>query len=301
MKASSIIDLVAPSSSSGLVLDEIKTTIPFFIEQGYKVNCANDLIDPTLIYHANLDEYRSKHFEQLAFDDNSEIIWCVRGGYGAAKVIEYLQKLPAPKQRKILIGFSDITALHLFASQNWGWKCIHGRGFYCSKDQEYADENLSLVLDLLKGNLKKLTIPELKPIANVGNDPIEGLATGGNLSLLQTSIGTKWQLDSANKILLIEDCHERGYKVDRMLLHLHQSGLLKEVKSIIYGDIVGGNEKDGKNHVHYALNQFAKIVNIPIFQTKYFGHGKYNYPFLMNTKGIIKLEAGSYVFEQSVE
>ena len=300
MLVANVIDLIAPSSSSGLVLEEVKKATKYYIDNEFKINLPDDLVDPSLIYHANDDEYRSKHFEQVAYSDNSNIIWCVRGGYGAAKVIEHLQRLPIPKHKKTLIGFSDITALHLFASQKWGWRCIHGAGFYRSRDDAEAQKNIDLIIDLLKGKSKTLVIPELKLIANHPSAAIEAVATGGNLSLIQTSIGTSWQLDAKGKILLLEDCNERGYKVDRMLFHLYQAGLLKDVKAILYGDIVGGDEKDGPNHVQYALGEIAKIINIPMFHTKYFGHGKYNFPFLIDGKGVIRQDGRSFVFEQKV-
>ncbi len=300
MLVANVIDLIAPSSSSGLVFEEVKKATKYYVDKNFKINLPDDLIDPSLIYHANDDEYRSKHFEQVAYSDNSNIIWCVRGGYGAAKVIEHLQRLPIPKHKKTLIGFSDITALHLFASQKWGWRCIHGAGFYRSRDDKEALENIDLIIGLIKGQSKTLHLPELKLIANPPSDAIEGLATGGNLSLIQTSIGTCWQLEAKGKILLLEDCNERGYKVDRMLFHLYQAGLLKDVKAIIYGDIVGGSEKDGKNHVQYALKEIARTIKTPIFQTNYFGHGIHNYPFLMGCKSIIRQDVHNFIFEQLV-
>ncbi len=300
MKAVNVIDLVAPSSSSGLIFEEVKKATKYYIDNNFKINLPDDLIDPSLIYHAHNDEYRSKHFEKVAFNDSSSIIWCVRGGYGAAKVIEHLQKLPIPKHKKTLIGFSDITALHLFASQKWGWRCIHGAGFYRSRNDAESQQNIDLVIDLLKGHSKTLILPELKLIANPPSAAIEAVATGGNLSLIQTSIGTSWQLEAKGKILLLEDCNERGYKVDRMLFHLYQAGLLKEVKAIIYGDIVGGDEKDGQNHVQYALKEIAKIIKIPLFQTQYFGHGIHNHPFLIDGRGVIRPDGQNFVFEQKV-
>lgn len=114
-------------------------------------------------------------------------------------------------------------------------------------------------------------------------------------------MGTSWQLNANGKILLLEDCNERGYKVDRMLFHLYQAGLLKGVKAIIYGDIIGGDEKDGQNHVQYALKEIAKIIKIPMFQTKYFGHGMYNYPFLLDGKSTIRQDGQNFIFEQQVE
>lgn len=294
-----VIEVVAPSSAGDTTVNLVHDSKKAFESLGFEVRINDDLLDHKQVFHANEDAYRIRHMIETIFNPEINIIWCLRGGYGAAKVVNELLKITRTPLKKIFIGFSDITALHVFLSGEWGWKTIHGASFTQIAKGEINPLNIQLVVDVIKGKIDKLQMPELKHISGNYVQEISGEVVGGNLSLIQTSLGTSWQMKAEGKILLVEDVNERGYKVERMLVHLLQVGILQNVKALIYGDIIGGNELEGVNHVEYALQSFSKYVSFPIFQTKNFGHGKNNYPFILGTNGIIKKVGKEFVFEQA--
>lgn len=297
------IEVIAPSSASAIDVKVLEEMTKLYSTHGFKVNIPNNLIDPLFIYHSNSDGYRTEHFRNSVFQSKADIIWCLRGGYGAAKVCDRAQHMPIPNTKKVLIGCSDTTALHLFVNKNWGWKSIHGAVFYKRPTEEPDFSNMEIILRMLKGEIKEIEIPKLELIANqTPLETITGVAIGGNLTLIESGISTCWELAAANKILFLEDIDERGYRVDRSLFHLLQSGLLKNVKAIVYGDIVGGDEKDGSNLVRYALENLGKELKISIFHTPYFGHGKLNYPFIIGGEGRIEKNINNlYTFKQKVD
>lgn len=108
--------------------------------------------------------------------------------------------------------------------------------------------------------------------------------------MIQTSIGTAWQIQSAGKILFLEEVGEKGYAVDRTLNHLKQAGLLKNVRAIIFGQFLAPrDEKEvvASEYISLALERFAKETSIPVFKNEQFGHGSINYPIIYNAKSDI--------------
>lgn len=243
-----------------------------------------------MIYHSNSDEERLRLLKKALYDPSGDtVVWTLRGGYGSARLIEELKKLPKPKREKIFIGYSDITALHLFLSQHWNWHPIHGPGLDDLLNKDKDSQNFNSVLDIIAKKVDKIEIEHLKPLNQEATKAkrISGPITGGNMTMVQTSLGTDWQIDANHKILFLEDHKEQGYKLDRTLSHFKQAGILKNVKAIVFGDL-GDDET-----AIFALERFAAETKIPIFKTDQFGHTKTNIPMIYNSKSDIVKENDS--------
>ena len=277
-----MISVIAPSSKPQSKT-ELADTLNYYSKLGIQVEVPKDLISNDHIFHANSDEYRFKH---LCKSLTRPITWCLRGGYGSTKLLPKLAKKKKLATQHF-IGFSDITALLIFLNQEWGWKTIHGCHFAAPvKQDKYNIKNFELVRDLLKGKIKTITFDDLKQLNQIRfTKPIKATVTGGNLAIIEALIGTPWQLETAGKILILEDVDERGYSVDRSLNHLKQAGILNKVKAVIFGEFIGGKEPDGRDHTNYALEEFAKEATFPVFKTRLIGHGYNNYPFIIGGKG----------------
>ncbi len=278
LKSGDTINIIAPSSGKvdSNTIEEIKHK---FKGLGYKLKIPNDLLRETF-FCSNTDEYRLNNLIESLNDPSASAIWVLRGGYGCARIISKFKNLTIPAKEKIFIGYSDITALHLYFSQKWGWKTIHSpiAEEITSKDKD--PNNFKILFELLKLKDYQVNIPIEAQLNNVRFTSISGKLSGGNLSLVQTSIGTDWQLDSKNKIIFLEDLDEAGYRIDRMLEHLSQAEVLKRAKAIVFGEF---SEKEGQStNIMDALIRLANNVNIPVFKTKYFGHKYHNYPLVYN-------------------
>lgn len=262
---------------------------------GLNLQMPEKLVSEAIPYHSDSDEARFLALKSALEDDNpNTLMWAVRGGYGTQRLIEQLQKLPKPKKQKVVIGYSDITALHLFLSQQWGWKTIHGAMLSDLLNEKYDPQNfqkLSEAVELLVESPRStnshvhLEINHLMPLNESAKkmSTVQGRLTGGNLTLIQNSIGTIWEIETNDKILFLEDDGEKGYKIDRMLEHLKQDGKLKTARAIIFGDFTGADE-----YVQFAIQRFADENAIPVFKTDEFGHGIKNYPLIYNSESMIE-------------
>lgn len=277
-----MISIVA-SASKPQNKNDLSEAMKFYKTLGYQVVAPKDMISEEHPFHANTDEYRLKHlYKSLLLP----ITWCLRGGYGSTKLLPKLAKkkaLPA----KHFIGFSDITALHVFLNQEWGWKTIHGCHVASPvKQDKYNIKNFELVRDLIAGKLKKIVFDDIKQMNQVKfATPIKATVVGGNLAIIESLIGTPWQLKTAGKILVLEDIDERGYSIDRSLNHLKQSGMFAKVKAVVFGEFLGSKESDGKDFADFVLTSFAAESKFPVFKTNLIGHGYNNYPFIIGGKG----------------
>lgn len=239
----------------------------------------------------NVTKNKISQLKDSLLNPKNDIVWALRGGYGAANVIhelysdaKFMNTLKSLKNPPIVIGYSDITVLHLFLSQEFGWKTFHGPTFReMFKADKFTMQNFTQLKQTLNG--KNTTLP-LQPINALAlhNTKIIGKITGGNLSIIQTSIGTRWQIKSAEKILFLEDWNETPQKILRMLYHLKMAGVLSDVKAIIFGDMC-----DNSNAMKKQLKEFAFNVIVPVYVTDYFGHCQRNYSIVYNAEAEIKL------------
>jgi len=244
---------------------------------------------------------RAAMVKAALLNDDNDILWTLRGGYGTAEIIEILyddkEFLTAMrKKNKIpkVIGYSDITALHLFLSQEFNWKTIHGPIFRDIQDKK-QQQNFSVIKRFLDG-VTVIKFLGLNPLNKAADDSkvISGKLTGGNLSIVQTSIGTRWEIKTKDKILFLEDCHESPWRINRTLNHLKASKLLDPVKAIIIGNLC-----DNSDFMNKTLKIFSKKLSIPIYSIDVFGHGIYNYPMIYNSDVEIASENGIKFLKQS--
>ena len=278
---SKVVSLVAPASSvSQEVLMKIKN-IP-----GIRCHIPDNLLEKKISYHANDDDERFLQLKIALYNEPIDvIIWSLRGGYGSARLIERLLLLERPLHEKIFIGFSDNTALHLFFSQHWGWRTIHGSGFSQLIDLKQDPENYIRLANLISNQVDYQIISELRPLNDAASESrrIEGDMQGGNLTLVECSIGTAWQMESEGKILFLEEVNEKGYRIDRSLYHVREAGLIKGANAVVFGDCIGPDT----GNIDFALQRFAKDIKIPVFQTNQFGHGDKNYPIVYRSRAEI--------------
>ncbi len=219
---------------------------------------------------SNSAENRFKDLETAIDNEDSEIIWCYRGGSGASELLPYLKKSRKPYQAKIFLGFSDITMLHLFFTQHWGWTTYHGPNARQTAMNEVDAESIKRVKALFENTL----IPP--PLLN-----LSGKFTGGNLSIITSSLGTPYQIKTDNKILFLEELNEPAYKIRRMLTQLEQAGLFEHLKALVIGDFMHKDTEE-KKLIQHELDNFIKSKHIPTRVTSIIGHGKTNYIIPVN-------------------
>lgn len=278
-----IIDIVAPGY--GAKKEDIKLAENYIHKLDFTPRIPKDIFQPHPL-HSHDDEYRLNHLVTALKAKDSKAIWCFKGGYGTAKLIPELAKLKPPKHKKTLIGFSDITALHLFLTQSWKWQTLHAPVLWQLLHSKVEDSCGQQVKQYLLGNYHPIFA--MKPMNRAAKNFCgSAKITGGNLALLQTSIGTPWQLKARNKFLLIEEVDESAYRVDRMMLHLIQAGSFNGVKAILLGDFTFADKPEEVKKIDIILQDFANASSAPVFRIRDIGHGKRNHPLPFGVKAEI--------------
>ncbi len=228
-------------------------------------------------FHSSEDTDRFEQLKKALTSKRNFLVWCTRGGYGSIRLIPRLLKLKKPQNHKWLLGYSDITSLHLFLHTQWNWKSIHGPLLETVSTGKIDPSDLILMYQALSGREKHLNYGELKPINEKAQKvkKLEGTMLGGNLLTFMSHAGTKiWpKKKNISYILFFEETGERGYRIDRWLEQLSQSGLLKQTKALLFADFLGGDERDGKNYVSYAVERFAAENQVACFSGLKCGHG----------------------------
>lgn len=283
LKSGDTVEIIAPAGRGS---PEIFATIKELLNS-WHLNCqihADTFGDDLLC--ANSDNQRFAHLQAALINPDIAAIWCLRGGYGSARLIPFLEQMTPPRAPKPLIGFSDITALHTFFQKQWGWPTIHGPSTTQAVNQTIAPDSLELLHQLLMGEIQELNYADIIPLNRAAKKTrvIHSSLTGGNLAIVQTSMGTAWQIDARNKIVLLEEVNEVAYRVDRMLNHLTQANIFEQADAIIFGNFKGNLQHEGYQSIPQVLANFANKMSIPVLHCNHFGHDVFNHPMLLGTE-----------------
>jgi muramoyltetrapeptide carboxypeptidase len=287
LKPGDSVEIIAPASRCS---DKQLTALKELLAS-WQLNC---MVDENIFGNdllcANTDAIRFKFLKDALQRAETKAIICARGGYGSMRLIPELIKIAPPASPKLFVGMSDITALNLYLERQWRWPTLHAAPAL----DKFSAESVAAVKSILFGEVKQLVLQGLPLNKAAEKDrTIEATITGGNLCLVQTSIGTVWQIDGRNKIIFLEDVAERGYRIDRMLEHLRQVNVFKQATAILFGDFTEGNEPNGSSLVKPVLERFAQSCEIPVVQIEGVGHGPTNFPLPLGTKA--KLQLGSQI------
>jgi len=199
----------------------------------------------------------------------------LRGGYGSTYLLDTLraEDLGAPK---CIIGYSDITVLQTFLWQSSRWVTFHGPmitpGFDHGPNdlRGFDDESFLNAISNVSGNWSlNLRGESLHP------GETEGIVLGGCLTMLQTSLGTPWEIDTEGTILLLEDTHVKPYQVDRALMHMKQAGKFAKVRGIILGEFPSSDAPiPNSPTVRAVCKHILTPLGIPIIYGSPVGHAE---------------------------
>lgn len=185
-------------------------------------------------YFAATDAQRAQDLNHAFSDPAIHGIWCIRGGYGAQRLMPLLDTDTIRENPKWFGGYSDVTALHTYLNQTCGLTTYHCT--MASTEPRPDDYTLGYLKKALFGGLDgTLTYPQKHKVSALVPGQAEGVLCGGNLSLLVSSIGTPWEVDTKGKILFLEDVGEENYRIDRMLTQLRNAGKFADCAGILLG------------------------------------------------------------------
>jgi muramoyltetrapeptide carboxypeptidase len=272
------IGLIAPGFA---VSQEKMAQMVFFLEQsGFKVFQTGRIGQEG--YFSNTDEQRALDVMEMFSNSNVDAILCARGGYGCTRILDLLDYKIIENNPKILLGFSDVTALIQGIYSKTGLIGFHGP-VGTTIENQYAQ---SCIKDLLMNLSEQTTI---KPV-NLEENPYKSISEyqrytiypgiakgkliGGSLTLITALIGTPYEIDFTDCIVCIEDVEEKPYRIDRMLTQLLGSKTFKTAAGIAFGVCAGCDTEKNQNNftLREVIENRISPLKIPAAYGLSFGH-----------------------------
>lgn len=275
-----MVGLIAPAST--IEKEKIENAICLIESWGLKVNLGHYLYDSFHQYSAT-DDQRASDFQQMLDNEKIKAIFCVRGGYGTIRIIDKLDFNNFINSPKWIIGYSDITILHVLVNQRLGICSIHATMPVNYPVNQLMNESLTSLKQVLFEEKPEYSLPTNK-LNRLGNS--SGILTGGNLSVLYSLTGTDIDVETNDKILFIEDVGEYFYHIDRMMIALKRSGKLKNLAGLIIGAMIEIKDTEvpfGKN-AYEIIAEHVSEYNYPVCFGFSAGHEEKNLSLIMGAK-----------------
>jgi muramoyltetrapeptide carboxypeptidase len=212
-------------------------------------------------YFAGTLDARVRELQAALTSLDSRAVFCARGGYGSAELLDRL-KPSRIKRPKIFCGYSDLTSLHIFLWRNLRWVTFYGPlvagGFEAGPNATggFDPDSFMCAMTATESGWEMPLRGE-----TVSRGTTTGTLLGGCATLLATSLGTPWELDTRGAILVLEDVAVKPYQLDRLLLHLRQAGKLKGVRGIVLGEFP---ESDPAERNDTTLGEVCRRVLSPL-------------------------------------
>ena len=219
-------------------------------------------------YLAGTVDERLRDLNAALADDSIDGIWCLRGGYGAMRILDGLDVDAMRRHPRALIGYSDITALHAALSGPADVITFHGPTARASLTGFSRD---SLERAVVR-HQDSCGVAAAARVLQPGR--ARGRIVGGNLALLASLCGTRFAPDYTGAILILEDVGEATYRIDRMLRQLAMAGALSAIAGFVYGQFSEGTDPDDASScaLDDVLMEAARIGGVPAIAGAPIGH-----------------------------
>lgn len=266
------VGILAPS---GPPLDEARLAAGFrsLRELGLEVVAPRDAY-PTHGFLAGTDDARAKEFNTLAARDDLDLLLCVRGGYGTLRILDRIDYQTASEKPKILIGYSDITALQLALHCHAGWKGLSGAMLAV----EWPDPDprwLEPYWQLLSGasSVGLAPVDDSRPVPLVRGEA-SGMLVGGNLTTIARLVGTPYLPGLDGCILFLEDVGETPYRLDGLLAQLRLSGVLAGLAGVVLGQFTDSTPPADRPSfsVGEVMEHYFGGASYPVAKNWNYGH-----------------------------
>jgi muramoyltetrapeptide carboxypeptidase len=284
LTAGDTVAIVAPAGK--IPKESIDKAADVLRSWGLQVVISKNISSRSHSYFSGSDKERLADIQEM-LDGNICAVLCARGGYGMTRILDRIDFSFFLKNPKWIIGFSDITALHLKLYE-LGVESIHGPMSSHFFKSEYS-ESITSLRNLLFGKQQAIAASH-----NKMNRPgsASGVVIGGNLSLLNDALGTTTSPDMKNAILMVEEIGEYKYKVDRMFTQLNRAGKLDQLAALIIGHMTDIRDADpgfGESIEEIVMDK-VKEYSYPVAFNFPFGHDAPNMAWRHGARATLSVE-----------
>jgi muramoyltetrapeptide carboxypeptidase len=278
LKPGDTIGLIEPASAT-FESDKVQIAVEVVEAMGFKARRAQHIAD-RYGYLAGKDEDRARDVNQFFADPSVNAVMAVRGGWGCARLLPYLDFATIAKNPKILIGYSDLTALLLAVYARTGLITFHGP----MAGSTWNSFNLDFFKRVLIGaeavtfdnvhEIKDTLVQTENRIQTITPGVARGRLLGGNLTVLAGIVGTGYLPDWSGAILFVEEVEENIYRVDRLLTQLALAGILGRLRGVVFGNCTKclPGEGFGALTLEEVLRDHIKPLNVPAWSGAMIGH-----------------------------
>lgn len=290
LKPGSTLGIIAPASPE--TKDFINQKLSQFQSSGYKVKLGAHIYD-NHGYLAGSDINRANDIMDMFLDKSVDGIVCFRGGYGSIRTLPFIDINIIKSNPKFFCGYSDITILLNYFSKH-GLITFHGPMINSNFTDTTTSNSFSQISTCNYDNFS-YNFSDINNLNIYNGKSFSGKLVGGNLAMICSSIGTPYEVETNNSILLLEEVNESPYSVDRMLTHLILSKKLKSCKGILIGHMKGCTISNSNTSLTLKEIIEDRLVplGIPIISGIPFGHDYPNITFPIGCKSTFDIDRKS--------
>lgn len=279
------IGIVAPA---GCVDDNaLALGIEAIRKEGFEVELSANLSDRKG-YLAGDERSRAKCLEEFFRRSDVAAILCARGGFGSIQLIPHLHADTWSKP-KIFAGYSDVTVLLNWFRQAYGMVTFHAPMVAMDLARGLDGRSKEQFWGTLTGKTQTWQVP-LGEVIRAGKAEAEMM--GGCLSMLVTTLGTPYEIDTKDKLLFLEDVGEKPYRIERMLTHLKMAGKMDRLAGLVFGDFTDCMG-EGPRDVRQVIIELFSSAPYPVLMGLAAGHGQENLTLPFGVKMLLDGEAGT--------
>ncbi len=294
LKRGDKVGIFAPSGAVNS--DQLDEGISAIKREGFEIVLADGILDRKG-YLAGDKEIRAKALEDLFKRDDVKAIFCARGGFGAIQLLPLLNRKIMRSHPKIFVGYSDVSVLLNWLFQSCGLVSFHGPMVVMDVARGLKGQSRDLFWDTLCGASDTWFVNGI-PTCPGKRKVVEAEMVGGCLSVVVTTLGTPFEIETTGKILFLEDVGEKTYRIERMLTHLKMAGKLQKVAGVVLGEFTD-RDVGGARDLTEVMEELFQDAEYPVLSGISAGHGEENYLLPFGVKMTLDAAAGSLSLSES--
>ncbi|OGP79236.1 MAG: hypothetical protein A2Z13_05775 [Deltaproteobacteria bacterium RBG_16_64_85] len=264
---------------------------------GFVPEAAKGLLDREG-YLAGDDGHRTAQIEWALAHPKARAVMAARGGYGTTRLLPLIDWKKAALHPRLLIGYSDMTAILAYVSTRLGLAAIHGPMAAADLAVRPDGGAIDAFIRLVGGRVTPRE-PWGGPCERLRGGAVEGVLTGGCLSVLTAMLGTPYEPDFRGALLFLEDVREPPYRIDRMLTQWVQSGRLRKIAGIVAGNI-SPMKNEGEEEIRRVFAAAGRQLSVPVWWGFPAGHARPNYPLPFGVRARIDARGRIFLLESPV-